>query len=41
MRDHRAAGLRDTRMTLERRDWLAMPTPGEGIVTHDIHRVEA
>jgi len=41
MRDHRAAGLRDTRMTLARRDWLAMPTPEEGIVTHDIHRVEA
>ncbi len=41
MRDHRAAGLRDTRMTVARRDWLAMPTPEEGIVTHDIHRMEA
>ena len=39
MRDHWAAGLRDTAMTLGRRDWLAMPTDESGIVTHDIHRV--
>jgi NTE family protein len=38
MRDHWAAGLRDTRMTLKRRDWLAMPTEESGIVSHDIHR---
>ncbi len=38
MRDHWAAGLRDTTMTLTRRDWLAMPSEESGIVTHDIHR---
>ena len=38
MRDHWAAGLRDTRATLARRDWLEMPEEEHGIVTHDIHR---
>ena len=38
MRDHWAAGLRDTRTTLARRDWLTMPADEHGIVTHDIHR---
>ncbi len=38
MRDHWAAGLRDTRGTLAQRDWLVMPTEEDGIVTHDIHR---
>jgi NTE family protein len=38
MRDHWAAGLRDTRATVARRDWLAMPSQESGIVTHDIHR---
>ncbi len=38
MRDHWAAGLRDTRATLARRDWLEMPSEESGIVTHDIHR---
>ncbi len=38
MRDHWAAGLRDTRATLARRDWLDMPAEEHGIVTHDIHR---
>ncbi len=38
MRDHWAAGLRDTRATLSRREWLAMPSEESGIVTHDIHR---
>ncbi len=38
MRDHWAAGLRDTSTTLDRRDWLQMPTDESGIVTHDIHR---
>ena len=39
MRDHWAAGLRDTKATLARRDWLTMPTGEHAIVTHDIHRV--
>ena len=38
MRDHWAAGLRDTTTTLSRRDWLVMPSEESGIVTHDIHR---
>ena len=38
MRDHWAAGLRDTRMTVGRRDWLTMPSEESGIVSHDIHR---
>ena len=38
MRDHWAAGLRDSRATLSRPDWLAMPSQESGIVTHDIHR---
>ena len=28
----------DTRHTLMRKDWLAMPPEGSGIVTHDVHR---
>ncbi len=38
MRDHWAAGLRDTRATLDQRDWLTMPSEESGIVTRDIHR---
>ncbi len=38
MRDHWAAGLRDTKTTLTRRDWLTLPTGEHAIVTHDIHR---
>lgn len=38
MRDHWAAGLRDTTATLARREWLTMPSEESGIVSHDIHR---
>ena len=38
MRDHWASGLRDTRATLARRDWLEMPSEESGIVSRDIHR---
>ena len=38
MRDHWAAGRRDTASTLARRDWLTIPSEESGIVTHDIHR---
>jgi len=31
-------GLEDTRRTLKRRDWLALPEQGMGIVVHDVHR---
>ena len=38
MRDHWAAGLRDTRMTLGKRHWLELPIAESGIVSRDIHR---
>jgi NTE family protein len=38
MRDHWASGLRDTKMTMARRDWLEIPSEESGIVSHDIHR---
>ncbi len=38
MREHWQSGLEDTRRTLKRRDWLALPADGMGIVVHDVHR---
>jgi NTE family protein len=38
MLDHWRSGYEDTRRTLDRKDWLAIPPEGTGIVTHDIHR---
>ena len=38
MREHWMSGLEDTRRTVKRRDWLAMPPDGKGIVVHDVHR---
>lgn len=38
MREHWLSGLEDTRRTVKRRDWLAMPQAGSGIVVHDVHR---
>ena len=38
MREHWLSGLEDTRRTLKRRDWLAMPEAGMGILVHDVHR---
>jgi NTE family protein len=38
MREHWMSGLEDTRRTLKRRDWLAMPPEAMGIVVHDVHR---
>ncbi len=38
MHEHWSAGYDDTRQTLLRKDWLAMPPKGLGIVTHDVHR---
>jgi NTE family protein len=38
MREHWQSGLEDTRRTLKRRDWLALPEKGMGIVVHDVHR---
>jgi NTE family protein len=36
MREHWQSGLEDTRRTLMRRDWLALPD--HGIIVHDVHR---
>jgi NTE family protein len=38
MHEHWQSGLDDTRRTLTRRDWLALPEAGMGIVVHDVHR---
>ena len=40
MREHWQSGYEDTRRTLKRRDWIAMPRNGHGIVVHDVHREE-
>ena len=40
MREHWQSGYLDTRRTLKRRDWLAIPPEGTGIVVHDVHRAE-
>jgi NTE family protein len=38
MREHWQSGYEDTKRTLRRKDWLAMPSNGTGIVVHDVHR---
>lgn len=38
MLDHWRSGYEDTRRTLDRKDWIAIPPTGTGVVTHDIHR---
>ena len=38
MREHWQSGYEDTKRTLKRREWLAMPHPGAGILVHDVHR---
>jgi NTE family protein len=37
MREHWASGYDDTMRTLKHQDWLTIPPPGGGIVTHDVH----
>ena len=37
MREHWDSGYEDTKRTLRRKDWLAMPPVGTGILTHDVH----
>jgi NTE family protein len=39
MKDHWRSGYYDTRNTLHHKDWLEMKGTGNGIHTHDIHRV--
>lgn len=38
MREHWQSGYEDTKRTLKRKEWLAMPPDGAGIVVHDVHR---
>jgi NTE family protein len=38
MREHWQSGYEDTKRTLRRKDWLAMPPNEAGIVVHDVHR---
>jgi NTE family protein len=40
MREHWQSGYEDTRRTLKRSDWIAMPRNSHGIVVHDVHREE-
>ena len=40
MREHWQSGYEDTKRTLKRPEWLAMPVPGTGILVHDVHRQE-
>ena len=38
MQEHWAAGLEDTRRTLQHRDWLKLPHAKLGMTVHDVHR---
>jgi len=38
MREHWQSGYEDTRRTLKRKEWMAMPPEGAGILVHDVHR---
>jgi NTE family protein len=38
MREHWQSGYEDTRRTLKRQEWMAMPSPGSGVLVHDVHR---
>ena len=40
MREHWQQGLTDIRETLKHPEWLARPSGGRAVVTHDVHRVE-
>ncbi len=40
MREHWESGYRDTQRSFRRRDWLDLPDDGDGIVVHDVHRID-
>jgi NTE family protein len=40
MRDHWHSGYMDTVRTLRHRDWLTVPVGEEGVIVHDIHRID-
>jgi NTE family protein len=38
MREHWQSGYEDTKRTLKRREWLAIPSREVGVLVHDVHR---
>ena len=40
MREHWDSGYRDTQRTLRHKDWLRFPTGSDGVVVHDVHRID-
>jgi NTE family protein len=38
MHEHWKNGHEDTARSLKRKDWLSMPPPDVGVITHDVHR---
>ena len=38
VREHWQSGYEDTRRTLKRQEWMAMPPRGSGVLVHDVHR---
>jgi NTE family protein len=38
MREHWQSGYEDTRRTLKRQEWMAIPPQGSGVLVHDVHR---
>jgi NTE family protein len=38
MREHWQSGYEDTRRTLKRQEWMAIPPRGSGVLVHDVHR---
>lgn len=38
MLEHWEAGLRDTRATLRRREWMGLPDAEAGVLVHDVHQ---
>jgi NTE family protein len=41
MREHWNAGYQDTRATLDRKEWMAMPHEDGGIAVHDVHHPQS
>jgi NTE family protein len=38
MREHWQSGYEDTKRTLKRREWLAIPSREVGVLVHHVHR---
>ena len=38
MREHWQSGYEDTKRTLKRPEWLAIPSREVGVLVHDVHR---